>query len=400
MKNLLYIKISIILLILLCFIKANSQTVIEMTYPTDADLVLVRVNDKKDADIIVYRTEDKEEAKQWDCMWKFKSWGFSDFSIFVMNNISDTLLYIEDDYAYKVAGKIYFTSNKEERGYNDPFFRLEGVFRRFKDVKDQQMDTTATNAAADNNVTEKDPVYRVVLNGSVTFDDDNKEPKNVTVKILDSLTINTLFELKPESNGFYVSKELAKGSYYVMVTADGYKPFKELIETVEATGSDNERKQNLRVKLIPEESSKAEVIQIVNNILFYYDRYYLKPESKALLDKISKLLNTNPAIKLEVTGYTDAIGNDEYNQHLSKLRAKSVVDYLIKKGISAERIISKGNGKTNPIAINKNANGTDCPQGRKFNRRVELKFINENEGRIVIENIIVPESYKIKDNRN
>ena len=383
-----------ILIVLLFAVTTNAQTVIEMTYPTDADIVLVKVDNKKDADIVVYRTEDKEEAKQWDCMWKFKEWGFSDFSIFVMNNISDTILYMEDDYAYKVAGKIYFTDKKEERGYNDPFFRLEGVFRKFRETPS---DSVLVNNNTTNSLEQSNQIYRILVNGNVTVEN-NSNPKNIVVKILDSLTINTLYEFKTESTDFIINKEVKKGSYYIMITADGYKPFKELIESEVSLETGSEKKQNLRVKLFPIDVPKVETIKIVNNILFYYDRYYLKPEAKVVLDKISKILISNPNLKLEITGYTDALGKDDYNLNLSKLRSKSVVNYLLKKGISPERLISKGNGKNNPIAINKNPNGSDSPQGRKYNRRVELKFIND-DGNIIIENIVVPDSLKINSSQ-
>ncbi len=108
-----------------------AQTVIEMTHPGDANLVLLEVDDIKKADIVIYRTEDKVEAEEWDCMWKFKKWGFSNFSIYATKNPNDSLLNDQEmGVNYQFQGKVYFTDKKDERGYKTPGFQLEGVFRK------------------------------------------------------------------------------------------------------------------------------------------------------------------------------------------------------------------------------------------------------------------------------
>ena len=125
-----FLKIALILSIF-TFNYANCQTVIEMGHPGDANLVLLVVDDIKNADIVIYRTEDKVEAEEWDCMWKFRKWGFSNFSIYATKNPNDSLLNdTEMGINYQFQGKVYFTSNKDERGYKTPGFQLEGVFRK------------------------------------------------------------------------------------------------------------------------------------------------------------------------------------------------------------------------------------------------------------------------------
>ena len=61
----------------------KAQTVIEMMNPGDANQVLLEVNDISKADVVVYKTEDKTEVEEWDYMWKFKKWGFSNFSVYL-----------------------------------------------------------------------------------------------------------------------------------------------------------------------------------------------------------------------------------------------------------------------------------------------------------------------------
>lgn len=115
---------------------SQGQTVIEMMYPGDANLVLLEVHNKKDADVIVYKTEDKMEAESWDLMWKFRKWGFSNFSVYLAQSPDDSLLVDkEEGITYPLQGKIYFTNNPNERGYQNPSFHLEGVFRKVKKEK-------------------------------------------------------------------------------------------------------------------------------------------------------------------------------------------------------------------------------------------------------------------------
>ncbi|MEO0192122.1 MAG: OmpA family protein [candidate division WOR-3 bacterium] len=107
---------------------------------------------------------------------------------------------------------------------------------------------------------------------------------------------------------------------------------------------------------------------VINNIFFEFDKADLLPESKPELDRLLRLMNTYPAMKISVEGHTDSIGTYEYNMKLSSRRAEAVVNYLLAAGISKERIVSQGFGYTRPIASN------DTPEGRALNRRVEIRI--------------------------
>jgi outer membrane protein OmpA-like peptidoglycan-associated protein len=113
----------------------------------------------------------------------------------------------------------------------------------------------------------------------------------------------------------------------------------------------------------------------LNNVFFDFDKWDLRPESFMELNRVVKLLNENPAIVIEMGAHTDSRGSDEYNITLSHNRAKSVMDYILAKGIAPERISSKGYGETVPVAPNANADGSDNPEGRQLNRRVEFKIM-------------------------
>jgi outer membrane protein OmpA-like peptidoglycan-associated protein len=108
---------------------------------------------------------------------------------------------------------------------------------------------------------------------------------------------------------------------------------------------------------------------VLNNVFFDTNKWDLLPESRIELDKLASLLTANKDKKVEIGGHTDNVGNDADNLKLSENRAKSVVDYLISKGVPAENLSYKGYGETVPLGDN----NTDA--GRARNRRTEFKFL-------------------------
>lgn len=106
----------------------------------------------------------------------------------------------------------------------------------------------------------------------------------------------------------------------------------------------------------------------LKNVFFDFDKTELKPESFVELDKLVSYLQHN-TVRIEIGGHTDNQGSDEYNDRLSENRAKAVYDYLVQKGIPANRLQYKGYGMRVPVADN----STD--EGRAANRRTEFKII-------------------------
>lgn len=113
----------------------------------------------------------------------------------------------------------------------------------------------------------------------------------------------------------------------------------------------------------------------LNNVFFDFDKYSLRPESFVELDRVVSFLNEYPSIEIEMSAHTDSKGADEYNMTLSDNRARSVMEYILSKGIAANRITSHGYGETKPVAPNTNTDGSDNPDGRQLNRRVEFKIL-------------------------
>ncbi len=127
-------------------------------------------------------------------------------------------------------------------------------------------------------------------------------------------------------------------------------------------------------KPILAELNKVKVGQVirVEQITFAADSTRLRAESYPVLDELYRFLVENPQIRLEVGGHTNNLPTPEVCDRLSTNRAEAVVDYLIYKGISADRLTYKGYGKRFPIAPN------TTPEGRKKNQRVEIKILSVN----------------------
>ena len=106
---------------------------------------------------------------------------------------------------------------------------------------------------------------------------------------------------------------------------------------------------------------------VLERVFFETNSSKLKPESAVTLDKVAASLKDFPNVKIQVAGHSDSTGADKYNLKLSQARAKSVMDYLVAKGVNPAMLSAKGYGETEPIADNKTADG------RAQNRRVGLR---------------------------
>jgi len=107
---------------------------------------------------------------------------------------------------------------------------------------------------------------------------------------------------------------------------------------------------------------------VLKNIFFEFDRAELVTNSFSELDKWLEVIRARPKWKIELTGHTDERGSDEYNLRLSKQRVENVAAYLIQSKVAANRITTKGEGKTKPLTQGKDE------AAHAINRRVEIRF--------------------------
>ena len=124
-------------------------------------------------------------------------------------------------------------------------------------------------------------------------------------------------------------------------------------------------KDQLNAVLATRESARGLIVNM-SDVLFDFNKYSLKSDAREKLAKVSGILLSYPNLKLQVEGYTDNIGSDEYNQKLSEERADSVRDYLVTEGVAQPNISAAGYGKSDPVADNSSSSG------RAENRRVQL----------------------------
>ncbi|MGB1247525.1 MAG: OmpA family protein [Chitinophagales bacterium] len=115
----------------------------------------------------------------------------------------------------------------------------------------------------------------------------------------------------------------------------------------------------------------------VKNVYFAFDKDNIREMYKDEMDSVYAIMMDYPKVKVEISGHTDSKGSDSYNQALSERRANAARDYFLELDIAEDRIITQGFGESQPIAPNANPDGTDSPEGRAKNRRVEFKLKNE-----------------------
>lgn len=123
--------------------------------------------------------------------------------------------------------------------------------------------------------------------------------------------------------------------------------------------------QQLNMILETRESARGLIVNI-NDVLFDFNKYTLKPGAREKMAKVAGILLAYPGLKLQLEGHTDSVGGDEYNMRLSQQRADAVRDFLAQQGVQQSNITSVGLGKADPVASN------DTASGRQQNRRVEL----------------------------
>ena len=112
-------------------------------------------------------------------------------------------------------------------------------------------------------------------------------------------------------------------------------------------------------------------VYTLDNVFFDSGKSTLKPQSSKELNELAEYMTLKKTMVVEIAGHTDNVGNKDANQKLSEDRSNSVRTYLMKKGITGERIVAKGYGDTQPIADN----ATDA--GKQKNRRTEVRTIKE-----------------------
>lgn len=211
------------------------------------------------------------------------------------------------------------------------------------------------------------------VTGSVMACDKNVPLAGATVLIIDTVTNKTIAIKTTDAQGRYTFTIEDYQPLKAMATSTGY--LAGALHFNAPPDPETEAMTNEALCLLPIPPPPAETPIVIDNVFYDFNKSTLREESHPSLDKIVTMLNDHPEIMIEISAHTDNIGNEKYNQKLSEARANSVINYLVSKGIDRSRLQSKGYGSTNPIAPNRNENGTDNPEGRQKNRRTEFKIL-------------------------
>jgi outer membrane protein OmpA-like peptidoglycan-associated protein len=127
-----------------------------------------------------------------------------------------------------------------------------------------------------------------------------------------------------------------------------------------------------------QQGSGLTVFTLESDILFDFDQSTIRPDAETALQQVSRAIARRyPDNAMQIRGHTDSVGRDDYNQALSERRATAVQAWLEQQGEITDRVTIRGYGESQPIAPNTQPDGSDNPQGRQLNRRVEIIIQSE-----------------------
>ena len=293
--------------------------------------------------------------------------GFGMLDLFVVNrvagktvveNLGQPMNSTADDFGIFLfqADRGFYTSNREGGKGDDDIYTFRNDDPNLKVVNYTLRGTVYTY--------KKDSTLEIIPEAKVTMLDGNGNimqdfETGPDAKFNFRVYENENYTLVGEGDGFLTERL----SYSMVGKSAKPETLKELVTNI-----------TLDTLIILPRKQK-EVAYRLENIYFGFDSANIRPSSAKELDKLVQLLNDNLDIKIELSSHTDSIGTFEKNMGLSERRAAASVNYLISKGIAADRLTAKGYGETKPIARNTNPDGTDNPTGRQLNRRTEFRII-------------------------
>jgi len=214
-----------------------------------------------------------------------------------------------------------------------------------------------------------------ILKGQIR-DEKTKLPVYASIELVDNEKneIVATFSSDAKTGRYLVSIPSGK-NYGIAVKSEGYLFHSENVDIPKSSGY-REFEKDVDLKKI----DIGERI-VLRNIFFDFDKATLRSESTNELERLVKLMNDNPTLRIEISGHTDSQGNDDYNQRLSQSRAESVVNYLVGKGVSTSRLEFKGYGESQVLIsdteIAKLKTRTERDDAHQQNRRTEFKILSK-----------------------
>ena len=218
------------------------------------------------------------------------------------------------------------------------------------------------------------------------------EMNKISVTFIDIENNDTLTTKFCTNQGKYEHK-IPAGKYELTFSSDG-KTFDSQRINIPLNFPEEELIINskLEVELAVKPEAELDIKKdtfLIDDIFFAFDSYALNKEALVFLDRLIQFLTIHPELLIQINGFTDSIGPEQYNQILSVNRATSVGNYLGKNNMESDRYTIQGFGETRHKAIN------STPEGRQINRRVEIQITNPDENLILIHSFTVPDHLAI-----
>lgn len=279
----------------------------------------------------------------------------------------------DDDLYFFMAsdGKTgYYASFKEDSHGENDLYKIYPVDGSEEPIE-EPVDTTPVVIAEPIDTTpvvavEESVLQPVQLKVDIV-DYETETPVNIKLELVNKATNEKIFE--GEVNGlFEYTFEESAGLSLIIVVEGGEYQFQSIRVEIPIS---SEKTQFVN-KWIGMRRPKVNVINILRNIYFDFDKHTLAQQSFTELDKLLNMMNEHADMTLEIAGHTDFIGGHDYNQQLSTSRAKAVYTYLKGKGIDGNRMKVKGYGEERPLASN-----DDEEEGRALNRRTEFIILSK-----------------------
>ena len=203
----------------------------------------------------------------------------------------------------------------------------------------------------------------VVFKGTVV-DCETNSPVEAVINIVDIATQKTIdMHLTNSATGKYVVVLPAGKNYGISIEAKGYAFYSK---NIDIPNLKNFKEVKDEVCL---QSVKVGTKIVLRNVFFDVDKAILRQESEVELNKLLEIMQQNPSLAIEVSGHTDSDGDDAHNLNLSQERANAVLNYLVSKSISIERVKAIGYGEARPVIAN------TSPENKQLNRRTEIEFL-------------------------
>jgi len=215
------------------------------------------------------------------------------------------------------------------------------------------------------------------------FNDDGVEPKTRTLAYVARRKAE-LAAVQGNMNSAIKERELSEKELLSSATSVAESKSKELNQAnqqvqIEKQGREEadrrmrDAMQRLTAIASVKQDQRGTIITLPGGVLFETAKSALLSSAREKLNQVSDALAQDREATVMIEGHTDSQGNEDTNQKLSQARAESVRDYLVQRGVAADRIRAEGKGKSQPIASNKTA------EGRADNRRVEIVVNNATQ---------------------